>query len=405
MSTDGECAERLKRFRGFAESLGGGESSDGIRSGFDVVASGASVTDVGPAFLELVAAGTRRQIVRQLIDWFLESDSSSDRNFLAVCGVSGHPAEILHRENEALRLRVDRCRSAMERLDESPDDAYDHVRGVLKELSEVDAHYRRQEFLLFTRLERHELVRPGRILWAAHDEIRQWLRYLDLQFASDEFTADKLATLADSVVYPVLDDMDWMIFLEEELLFPMACDVLDEADWEVVQEHSPKIGWSLVEPGCDYQAAKASGEDSSPVDLTELALPTGVLSLETLALAHNELPVDLTFVDADDRVRYFTEGTRPVFYRSEAILGREVRCCHPPRSVHYVEQMLADFKSGKETSAQFWKYLGERFIHIRFVALRDETGGYVGTLEIAQEITHLQELEGQQLELCYDPAE
>lgn len=405
MSTDGECAERLKQFRRIAESLRDGGSPDGIRPGFDAVVSEACVTDVGPAFLELVAAGTRRQIVRQLIGWFLESGSPPDRSFRALCDASGHPAEVLHRENEALRLCVARCRAAMRRLNKPPDDAYSQVREVLKELSEIDAHYRRQEFLLYTRLERHDLVRPGRILWAAHDEIRQWLRYLDLQFASDEFSADKLSGLADSVVYPVLDDIDWIIFLEESLLLPMASDVLDEADWQVLWEHSPKIGWCLVKAGSEYQPAKASREDRSPIDLTELPLPTGVLSLETLALVHNELPVDLTFVDADDRVRYFTEGTRPVFYRSAAILGREVRCCHPPRSVHYVDQILTDFKSGRETSAQFWKYLGDRFIHIRFVALRDQTGTYAGTLEIAQEITHLQKLEGQQLELRYDRGE
>ena len=91
-----------------------------------------------------------------------------------------------------------------------------------------------------------------------------------------------------------------------------------------------------------------------------------------------------------------------MFYRSEAILGREVRCCHPPRSVHYVDQILADFKSGKQSSAQFWKYIGDRFIHILFVALRDDKQNYVGTLEIAQDITNLRALEGQRLELRYD---
>lgn len=405
MSTDGEGAERLKQFRRIAELLGGGGLPDGIRTDFDAVVSGASVTDVGPALLELVATGTRRHIVQQVIEWLLESGCLPDKSFRSLCDVPGHPAEVLHRENQALRLRVDGCRTVMRQIDESPGDAYDRVRCVLEELSEVDAHYRRQEFLLFTRLERHDLIRPGRILWATHDEIRQWLRYLDLQFGSNEFSAGKLSGLADSVVHPLLDDMDWMIFLEEKLLFPLACAVLDEADWRVLWEHSSRIGWCLVEPGSEYRPVKASGEASLPIEAAELPLPTGSLSIKTLALAHSELPVDLTFVDADDRVRYFTEGTRPVFYRSEAIVGREVRCCHPPRSVHYVDQILRDFRSGRETSAQFWKYLGERFIHIRFVALRDETGTYVGTLEIAQEITHLQKLEGQQLELRYDRSE
>ena len=400
MSAPTEGNLSLARFRAFAEALRRGGSPDDIRASFEDIASEASIADIGPLLLELIAETSGGREIRQLVGWFASLRDNRDEQGEALSRVAGHPAETFRRENGGLQLRVDLCRAAMQQVPGSAD-AFDQVRDALKELSEIDVHYRREEFLLFTRLERHGIERPGRVLWAAHDDIRQWLRYLDLQFAEDGFCADKLSALADSVVGPLLDDVEWMIRLEDCILLPMACKTLDEADWQVIWMHSSKIGWCLVEPGSNYEPP-VRPDWGAPAGFPELPLPTGVLNLDTLALTHLALPVDLTFVDAEDRVRYFTEGSRPVFYRSEAILGRDVRCCHPPRSVHYVDQILSDFKSGRETSAQFWKHLGERFIHIRFVALRDSNGVYLGSLEIAQEITHLQALEGQQLELRYD---
>ncbi len=402
MSAPSEGNASLGRLRTLAESLRREGSPDDVRASFEELASGIPITHVGPPLLELIAETTASPEVRQLVSWFA-SFKPPDERLEALRRIAGHPADTFHRENEALLLRVERCRTAMQQLAASPD-AFGQARDALKGLSEIDSHYRREEFLLFTRLEIHGLERPGRILWAAHDEVRQWLRYLDVQFATDGFSADKLLALADSVVDPLLDDVEWMIRLEDCILLPIACETLDEADWQVIWQHSPKIGWCLVEPGSDYQPdlAELTGH---PAEGDEVQLPTGVLGLEALALTHLELPVDLAFVDQEDRVVYFTEGSRPVFYRSEAILGRDVRCCHPPRSVHYVDQILADFKSGRETSAQFWKHMGERFIHIRFVALRDANGNYLGTLEIAQDITHLRALEGLRVELQYDPSD
>jgi len=194
-----------------------------------------------------------------------------------------------------------------------------------------------------------------------------------------------------------------MIYLEDSLLLPMACETLNDSDWAIVRRHSPKIGWCLVDPGCSDQQPQPPDRQGIAAEGREVLFSTGLLNAEILARIHAALPVDLTLVDADDRVRYFSEGSRPVFYRSEAILGRDVRCCHPPRSVHYVDQILSDFKAGRQTSAQFWKHLGDRFIHIRFVAVRDGDGRYLGTLEIAQDITHLRALEGEQTQLRYDP--
>ncbi len=398
MSAEGERTASLSAYRSLASSLRQGDAADEVRVKFLALVSGITVTRFGTVFLELAAEGVSREVLRHFVEW---TGTLSQRADGSGTGDSpGHPLLEFRRENEALERQVDLCRTAM--LDLGSAEAFGRARTALTGLSAVDNHYRRQEFLLFSRLELREIERPGRILWAAHDEIRQWLKYLDLQFASSECSGDRLSSLADSVVGPLLDDVRWMIFLEERVLLPMAREVLDATDWAIIRKYSPEIGWCLIAPELGGPAYPSMDRNELPSGFPELSLPTGVLDLDVLESIHAQLPVDITFVDAEDRVRYFSKGSQPVFYRSEANLGRDVRCCHPPRSVHYVDQILSDFKAGRETSAQFWKHMGQRFVHIRFVALRDSNGDYRGTLEIAQDITPMRALEGEQLQLRYD---
>jgi DUF438 domain-containing protein len=130
-------------------------------------------------------------------------------------------------------------------------------------------------------------------------------------------------------------------------------------------------------------------------------MPTGNFTLQELTNVLNILPFDLTFVDKDDKVRYFSHGKKRIFDRSKAILMRDVRMCHPPHSVHIVEQIVSDFKSGKADSAPFWINLGGKFIHIEYFAVRDSEGNYMGTLEVSQDLTGLRALEGEQRLLNY----
>lgn len=131
-----------------------------------------------------------------------------------------------------------------------------------------------------------------------------------------------------------------------------------------------------------------------PDDLISLA--TGALTREQINLMLTHLPVDVTYVDEHDRVRYFSQGRERIFDRSPAIIGREVTKCHPPQSVHRVTIILDDFRSGKRDVAEFWLQMGDQFIHIRYFALRDAEGNYKGCIEVSQNVTHIRELEGEQ---------
>ena len=127
-----------------------------------------------------------------------------------------------------------------------------------------------------------------------------------------------------------------------------------------------------------------------------LGLGTGHLSLEEIKTMINTLPLDITYVDENDRVRFFSNPEDRFFPRSKAIIGRTVQNCHPPESVDTVEKILESFKSGEKDKARFWIQMKGKFVLIEYYALRDQAGNYKGTLEVSQDITELRELEGEQ---------
>jgi DUF438 domain-containing protein len=193
-----------------------------------------------------------------------------------------------------------------------------------------------------------------------------------------------------------------MIYREEEILLPMSLDTLSESEWYAIYQQSPEYGFCLYDPTEEWEPAPETlTEEQSTVDPEKVQLPSGSMTPEELTTILNTIPFDLTFVDRDDRVRYFTQGRERIFSRSRAILGRKVQLCHPPSSVHIVEQILEDFHSGRQSRAPFWINLKGKFIHIEYFALRGKDGEYLGTLEVSQNLTEKRSLEGEQRLLSY----
>ncbi|MDY6827046.1 MAG: PAS domain-containing protein [Bacillota bacterium] len=190
-----------------------------------------------------------------------------------------------------------------------------------------------------------------------------------------------------------------MIFKEENILFPTALEKLQTGDWIDILKESDQIGYAYIKQPSEtahmIEALKKAAADNPFIEGDKIKLPSGLLSAEQLMYMLNTLPVDLTFVDHDDTVRYFSENRERIFVRTRAIVGRNVRNCHPPQSVDQVEKILKSFKEGTRDSAEFWLTVNGKMIYIVFYAVRDDNGKYLGTLEIAQDITALQALEGE----------
>ena len=194
-----------------------------------------------------------------------------------------------------------------------------------------------------------------------------------------------------------------MIYKEENILFPMSMQTLTENEWAEIWVASPQYGWCLVEPQTGYTPPATANAATSavPKDGT-IMMPTGHVSVEQLVAVLSTLPLDLTFVDAEDRVAFFSEGPDRIFARSKAIVGRKVQHCHPPRSADTVNKILDDFRSGRQTVAEFWINFQGKFVHIRYFAVRNPAGDYLGTVELTQDLAPLRQLSGERRLLAYE---
>jgi DUF438 domain-containing protein len=320
----------------------------------------------------------------------------------------GHPIDTFRRENEALRNVIASMNTALRELQNLPE-AGDAASMVLRlrqgfnDLMDVDKHYQRKEHTLFSCLERHGIAGPSKVMWAKDDDVRGSLKQLGQCLHPGSAMAADWRTALLKAAQAALNGVGEMIYKEENILLPMSLETLSEDEWAEIWSASPKYGWCIVEPQQGYAPAIPVAVDAMNVPHAgALMLPTGNVSLEQLSGIFGTLPLDLTFVDADDRVTFFTEGPDRVFARSKAIIGRKVQNCHPPKSVETVDQILSDFRAGRQNVAEFWINFQDKFVHVRYFAVRAPDGHYVGTVELTQDLTPLRALEGERRLLQYE---
>ncbi|MFL5301542.1 MAG: DUF438 domain-containing protein [Anaeromyxobacteraceae bacterium] len=317
---------------------------------------------------------------------------------------AGHPVHTFRAENEALRgelVAIARlCLNAAALPGTERADALVHqLRGKFHALMDVDKHYLRKEFLLFPHLEKRGITGPPKVMWAKHDEARALLRAATAALASaaaNGVTGDELRAVVRERLRPAADAVDGMIFKEENILLPMSYDAIPADEWADIARQESEYGWCLCAPEVSWRPAGEDASVAAEASADRIRLPSGSFTPEELLALLSTVPVDMTFVDADDRVRFFTQGKERVFARSRAILGRKVQFCHPPSSVHTVEEILASFRAGTQERAAFWIELRGRFVHIEYLALRGEAGKYLGCLEVSQDLTEKRALQGEQ---------
>ena len=265
----------------------------------------------------------------------------------------------------------------------------------MKKLLEVDRHFSRKENILFPYLEKYEITGPPKVMWGVDDEIREDIKKSIRLLNNYDGSSKNAAESVRKAVHGVKE----MIFKEENILFPLALETLTEDEWRKMEEDSDEIGYTLVRPAGKWKPERretVTSESERPViDKGTIRLETGVFTTEELEAMLNSLPVDITFVDKNDTVKYFSQGKERIFDRTKAVIGRSVQNCHPPASVHVVEKIVEDLRSGRKDSEEFWIQRGDLFVHIRYFAVRNEAGDYLGTVEFTQNIRPLQALTGE----------
>ncbi|MDT8432841.1 MAG: DUF438 domain-containing protein [Bacteroidales bacterium] len=357
---------------------------------------------------ELIAEGLPESEVLQLCDVHGEVLEGHVDQSGAKEIPEGHPVDVFVHENLELKKVTAKARELFASLPKVPEGNFSNFRNVLRstfnDLMDVDKHYQRKEYLLFPYLEKNEITGPPKVMWGKHDEIREQLEGCIALLKEENLSKSDLSESLELLYEPTLKALDDMVQKEEEILFPMSMDVLTEEDWWNIHQQTMEFGFTLYDPETDWQpegfTSSTQSSETGSRDGT-IQLTSGSFTSSEIMAILNTIPVDMTFVDKHDKVKYFTQGEHRIFARSRSIINRDVRLCHPPGSVDIVEKILEDFKSGKESHAPFWIQMQGKFILIEYYALRDATGEYLGTLEVSQDLTHARSLKGERRILSY----
>jgi DUF438 domain-containing protein len=311
----------------------------------------------------------------------------------------GHPVHTFKYENLALTEMLALIEETVARL---PDDAaLKAVRAYAEQLMQFERIYARKENLLFPFLEQHGVSGPSSVMWAQHDEIRSQARAFQAALGAGDAAGIRAAfdTMAAN--------MRSMVYKEENILYPTALKVLTDAEWLALRDQSAGIGFCLVRPGDAWKPdvpAAAAAPAGAVAYAGDIPLDVGALSPVQLAGLFRHLPLDMTFVDETDTVRFYSESILGrIFVRTPSVIGRKVQNCHPPKSVHVVNRILEDFRAGTGNMAEFWITFEGRFVHIRYFAVRDEDNTYLGALETVQDVTGIRALQGEKRLLDLEP--
>jgi len=397
---------RLEILKDIIRELHQGGNIEELKKRFASLIEDVNATEITEMEQKLIAEGMPEEEVKRLCDVHVQVFRESLDTRPSFSSIPGHPLHTLQAENRALEEIIGRLEELFQktsgaRMKEAFREVKDRLKLELEELSEVEKHYLKKENQLFPLLEAKGVSGPGKVMWAIHDDIRGHLK--DLKKYIEEEHQDKVLSLGKQLVTEMRD----MIYKEEKILFPMSAETLDERDWARVKYGEEEIGYAWITPGKEWQpSVRFEKEEFRLPDYTKpvskLDLETGAMTPEQVNLVLTHLPVDLSFVDENDTVVYYSATRDRIFPRSPAVIGRKVQNCHPPASVHIVNKILDAFKAGEKDVAEFWIQMSGKFIHIRYFAVRDKQGKYRGCLEVSQDVTSIRELKGQKRLLDWD---
>lgn len=312
----------------------------------------------------------------------------------------GHPVKVYYEESELIQNLL------LELYDADPVLDFQKYFNIFNQLTTIEKRFARKENQLFPYLEKHGWEGPSQGMWSFHDNLRDQIRLLN------SYSAEKnTQKIIENIPY-LIEGIKRLLSIEDTRLFPNALNLLSEEDWKEFYIGDEEIGWMLGKKPVPYpmiseQAYIHPSQDTKARDLpfsldNTFHYDEGYMTPEQVNLLLRFLPVDITYVDENDKVIFYNRGDDRVFPRSKGIIGREVKFCHPPKSVHMVIQIVEEFKAGNKDVAEFWFNFKGRMIHIRYFAIRDKDKRYKGVIEMSQDITEIQKLEGQKRLLDWD---
>ena len=421
-SMKGNDKERQEVLKGIIRSLHDGVPVEKLQKTFAKILKETTPEEIAAMENALIEEGFSPDEVRRLCDVHVRVFEKSLAKAGRPVKIPGHPIYTFIQENKiAKNILKELARHAKRlRKGEPKADDIEAFAESFARFREIDKHYARKENQLFPALEHKGFTGPTKVMWGRHDEIRQLIKEAKAIFDARDWKNlhRKIKTLEGAVKK--------MAFLEEKILYPTAARKLDDIEWAGIKRGEPEIGYAWVTPSnlWDAEVAKAlatahkmgaaagtsppppptaappgaahaSAAPPAPEPLAGLKLSEGRLTAEQIDLLLGALPFDVTFVDENDVVRYYSATEHRIFPRSPAIIGRAVQNCHPYKSVNVVNDIIRSFKEKKKGVAEFWIQSQGKFIHIRYFPLYDGAGAYRGVIEVSQEVSGIRALEGE----------
>jgi PAS domain S-box-containing protein len=381
--------------------LHNGVPPEQVKEKFRDVLEGTGSLEIAKIEEELAKEGMKREEMRKLCDVhmaiFKEQLEKQTLNMKP-----SQPISILMEEHKIMLQLAEKLVSLANKILKVNDMRYvteeiHQVEHVAEDFTDSEKHYLREENVLFPIVEKHGITEPPAIMWMEHDQIRELKKKLQ-QLVKDVNTPnfeDFKAALWETAK-ALSDLLTSHFYKENNILFPAAMNVVTEAEWIDVRKEFDEIGYCCFTPP-EMTTILPVKATAAPTPMAEgiLNFETGNLTKEQLEALLNTLPVDITFVDANDTVQYFNKPEKRFFVRTKAVIGRKVAMCHPQKSLHIVSRIVESFKSGKKDTAEFWINMQSRLLYIRFFAVRDGNGKYLGAMEVVQDVTQITQLEGE----------
>jgi DUF438 domain-containing protein len=391
-SEEGDSGERERRIAMLGQIVAhlhdGGDLAT-ARKQFSEAVGDAEAGEIAAMEEEMIRGGLPVSEVQRLCDVHVGAFRGALDQKQDLAPTAGHAVATYMADN---KLIVALANALSENARKLPDEgALSAMAEALAQYDGLDNHYQRKENQLFPLLERHGVTGPTQVMWGVHDQIRR--EWKELRAAVDGRDAQAAEQLAPALARDLVE----MVYKEEKILFPLAMEKLSAEEWAEEKRGEDALGYRLAKPKVELPLF--AGRPPAPAAAASspglLDLRTGALSLEIVDLLLRHLPIDISFVDENDVVRYYSDAKERIFPRSPAAIGRTVQNCHPPKSVATVNRILESFRQGKQDAAEFWIEMGERFVHIRYFAIRDDGGNYRGCLEVTQDVRAIRALEGQ----------
>jgi len=395
-----ELIAKKETLKSLIKRLHQGEDPKKIKEEFKEIAKETTSDEIAKIEEELIKEGMPQEEVHRLCDVHLAvfKESIEKEKVLAP---AGHPIHILMEEHQILLKFAAELKEIAQKAENKERAFLKEILGELRQVQEKfkssENHYVREENVLFPYLEKHGITQPPAIMWIEHDKIRAIEKNIsELINAWDRMDSDHFKKDLKNLSSVLAETLSSHFYKENNILFPTALKVITANEWKDMKNEFDDLGYCPFTPE-EAKSGFEKGIQPTPNAAAEglVAFKTGNLSYEEIEEVFNTLPVDLTFVDKEDTVRYFSQTKERIFPRTKAVIGLKVQQCHPQKSLHVVNKILEDFKAGRRDVAEFWIHLDQRLIYIRYFPVRSEKGDYLGCLEVTQDITDVKTIEGE----------